>query len=753
MRFPLSLLALAVVLAATALTIRPGVAQEAITPAAEPEAYSVTIKGHENPYGRDNQPVASDQVTAETLQTQQIRSLQELLRDLPNTSFRAPSARIAVSAASSAFARDGNSGINIRGLGGNRVSMSVDGVQMPHSYVSRSAIFSRDQLSLDLVKQVDIVRGPGGALQGFGGMAGSVNFTTWDPADFLLDANGQATRRLGGRLTTAWDGDDRGRGVAATVAGQAGPSQWMLTATERRAHALRNRGDNHAPDSSRTAPNPERTRDSGLLGKWILQPTATQRHAFVLELNEQRSHVDLLSSRGLDPRSGIRVLDEDSRYRSTRDRLSWTGGFDINAGPVDHLRTVVAVQRSRSRRVGDSDILDKTDNNVHRVRDNRYDETMWQLSLQADKTLHTRAGSHRLTWGTDYVRNRIGNLYDGQNPLPPEEFPLKRFPDTTETRGALYVQDEAAYGRWTITPGLRLDYYDINVTSQAGYHPPADQPGRSRSGTALLPSLGVMFRAAPQWRVYGQYAHGFRPPDAGQLNDHFKADVGPMRVVINPNPDLEPEKSQNLELGVRGRMERLSLDAAVFASRYTNLIVDAEFVEQVGMEHRFQAVNIPRARIHGFEVKGRYDWGTVGPGRLASTFAYGQAHGRDRSSGKPLNSIMPPQLALGLRYDTARWHFFVDARHMASKKAGDIDSQASLGDKGTQFATPSATTLDAGLQWRPRRNVRLNLAVRNITNRKYWLWSDVYGVEAASPVLDAYTRPGRSAHVALIIDF
>lgn len=750
--------------AAVTLTLSStgALAQEAGANNAAPEGYSITIRGHDNPWSDDNQPLTMDHVSAESLETGQVRSLQELLRDLPNTALRAPSARLAVGAGSAAFARDGNAGINIRGLGGNRVAMSVDGIHMPYSYVSRSAIFGRDQLALDLVKQVDIVRGPGtAALQGFGGMAGSVNFTTWEPADFLLDASGQATRTLGGRLATAWDGDDRGWGLAATVAGQSGPSQWMLTATERRAQALRNRGSNHAQDNSRTAPNPERSRNPGLLGKWVLQPSAAQRHVLALELNRRRSDVDLLSSRGPEGRSGNRVLDEDSRYRSERNRLSWTGDFHPDAAAVDHLRTVVAVQKSRSRRHGESSILDSGGSPVHRVRDNRYQETLWQLGLQADKTLHAGSGSHRLRWGADYMRNRISNLYDGEAPLEPDEFPLKRFPDTTETRAALYLQDEAAYGRWTLRPGLRLDYYDIHVTSQAGYYPPADQPGRSRSGTALSPSLGLMFRATPEWRIYGQYARGFKPPEAGQLNDHFEA-LAPMivngvpmptRVIIRPNPDLQPERSQNLELGVRGRMQRLSLDATVFAGRYANLITDAEFVEQVGMERRFQAVNVARARIHGFEVKGRYDWGKLGPGRLASSLAYGQARGRNRVNGKPLNSIMPPELALGLKYDTAHWSFFADARHVAAKKSANVDSAASVGDSGVQFATPSATTLDAGLQWRPRPGVRLNLAVRNLTNRKYWLWSDVYGVDASSAVLDAYTRPGRSAHVSLILDF
>jgi hemoglobin/transferrin/lactoferrin receptor protein len=255
--------------------------------------------------------------------------------------------------------------------------------------------------------------------------------------------------------------------------------------------------------------------------------------------------------------------------------------------------------------------------------------------------------------------------------------------------------------------------------------------------------------------VYGQYAAGFRPPEAGQLNDQFEYLAPPnTRVVIQPNPNLKPEKSRGFEVGVRGRMENLSLDVAAFTNRYSNLIVDAEFVREVGNERQFQSVNIPRARIHGFEVKGRYDWGRVAGGRLLNTFAFGMARGTNSDSGKPINSIAPALLALGLRYDTAQWGFSADLRHHAAKKARDIDSEAIMAARaGTQFATPAATTLDVGVQWRPRKDVRLNVGVRNLTDRKYWLWPSVYGVAGSSPVRDAYTQPGRSAYVSLVMDF
>jgi hemoglobin/transferrin/lactoferrin receptor protein len=95
----------------------------------------------------------------------------------------------------------------------------------------------------------------------------------------------------------------------------------------------------------------------------------------------------------------------------------------------------------------------------------------------------------------------------------------------------------------------------------------------------------------------------------------------------------------------------------------------------------------------------------------------------------------------------------VDARHHWAKRAADIDNASAVKAPNTQFTIPSSTTLDVSMQWRVRKDIRLNFAVHNLTDRKYWLWPDVQGLAASSNVNDAYTQPGRSAHVSLVMDF
>ena len=93
----------------------------------------------------------------------------------------------------------------------------------------------------------------------------------------------------------------------------------------------------------------------------------------------------------------------------------------------------------------------------------------------------------------------------------------------------------------------------------------------------------------------------------------------------------------------------------------------------------------------------------------------------------------------------------MDVVHYAAKKRDDVDTTELT--TGQQFLPPAATTLDLSAQWRIRKDLRLSMAVVNVTDKKYWRWSDVRGLASNSPVIDAYTQPGRTFNATLVADF
>jgi hemoglobin/transferrin/lactoferrin receptor protein len=118
--------------------------------------------------------------------------------------------------------------------------------------------------------------------------------------------------------------------------------------------------------------------------------------------------------------------------------------------------------------------------------------------------------------------------------------------------------------------------------------------------------------------------------------------------------------------------------------------------------------------------------------------------------------VDPASLSLGLQYETPGWFVRTDLRHVAAKDSSEIDPTGGVRAGSTQFTgVPSSTTLDVSGQWRFGRDLRLTASVVNLTNAKYWLWSDVQGLSTANAVTqaDAYTQPGRHLNLALVKTF
>ncbi|MDP3796236.1 MAG: TonB-dependent hemoglobin/transferrin/lactoferrin family receptor [Polaromonas sp.] len=722
-------------------TVYPAQAQ---TVALNTTLKEVVVSGSRNEQPSDDLPMSVDVINAKDIEEGQMLDIRDVAKNLPNVSVKRAPARFGLVGGSS-DGRDGNAGFNIRGLGGNRVLLLVDGIRAPRSYVFSSFAFGRDSFSLDLLKRIEIIRGPSSVLYGSDGLAGLVNFITHEPADFLNDVKSEG-QTIGGRASTSYSGDNDGVTVSGTVAGRVNESlAWLISASTHRGKELDNQGTNAAANVDRTRPNPQTDRANALLAKVVLKPdgpNGAQKHVLTLEHVGKKSEYDLLTARAKPPLVATSVLKGDALTTAERTRLTWDARYKVGSLLADNLQTILSYQDAAARQR----TFEDRNTSLDRVRDMTYDERTWQAGIQADKTLRTSPDwAQKITYGFDYSRADIINLQTGQVPAAGETFPLKRFPDTTETSAALYLQDEFISKGWSITPGARLDQFKL-AASQAGFIAPA----ASLSGSAVSPKLGVLYRATPEWSVFGNYASGFRAPNASQLNGFFE-NVTQFYKTIS-NPDLKPEKSRNFEVGVRGRLDRLSLDVAAFAGKFNNLIEDNVIVGGAGVVGNptvFQSINVGNATISGFEVKGNRDWGQVAGGRLSTPFSYGKTRGKDKTTGRPLNSIDPAKLHVGVKYETAAWDVRLDTSRHSAKKSSDVFVAAT----STQFLVPAATTFDLGGQWRISKKLRVNAGIANLTDKKVWNWSDVRGLAATSLVADAYTQPGRHFNVSLVADF
>lgn len=744
LRHRVALVCLAWVVPFTAAA-QPAPASEAGPRVAEQRLREVVVSGSRSERALEDVPTRIDVLSDADLDPAAVQDIRDLVRHVPNVSVqRAPKRFGAVMGSGG---RAGNAGFNIRGLEGNRILLTIDGIRVPRAFsagVIGAADFGRDHHDLGLISRVEIVRTASSALYGSDGLGGMVAMFTTEPKELI-----PAGQSLGGRMVLRHASEDRHRGLGLTLAGAPSDTlQWLGSVQAGRSSELDSQGSNHALNASRTAPNPQQDKSLALLGKLVLTPGAGHQHTLTLERVDKSSQTEVYSGREAVA-AGFRTLDLDADDDSQRTRLSWDGRFKLASDWADELRATVAYQRSKAQQVTlEQQRRVAAPNDLRsRSRDLSYSEKTWQTVLQAEKTRPLgAAAAHKLVYGVDLMASTMDSLLTGLIPPAGETFPTKRFPRTRETTASAFVQSEFITERWSVIPALRYDRFDLRPDRS----PLFPVPAASLSGSAWSPKLGVIFRPVADWSVFGNLASGFRAPSPLQLNAFFENLTGfaPYRTL--PNPNLKPESGRTLEIGTRARAGALNWEAAVFTGRYKDFIDEGVQVSGLGTlasPSTFQSVNRGRVRLSGFELKGALALGPNTDLRLA----YGQTQGRDTRLNQPLNSVNPAQLMLGVDQKRGPWTLGTRLTHVAKKSISDIHNTLPAGQ--VPFAPKAYTTLDLKAGWQVRQGVRLNATVHNVTNRKHWEWTQVRAIHAASPVLDAFTAPGRSFALALVADF
>lgn len=139
---------------------------------------------------------------------------------------------------------------------------------------------------------------------------------------------------------------------------------------------------------------------------------------------------------------------------------------------------------------------------------------------------------------------------------------------------ALYANDSVQLGeRWLFGAGFRLDRYETSyrAVNAAG----ATTTDLRDDGTLVSGRASALFRLAPATNVYLSYGTTVTPP--GEGNFQLSANANNVN-----NPNVDPQRSTNLELGAKADVGggRLSVNGSVFRTRNTNVIytVDATTV-------------------------------------------------------------------------------------------------------------------------------------------------------------------------------
>ncbi|AMB85779.1 TonB-dependent receptor [Pseudomonas agarici] len=711
------------------------------------------------------------------LDRQNVNTLKDLVRYEPGVSVGGTGVR-----------GSGISNYNIRGIDGDRILTQVDGVEIPDSFFNGPyAQTQRNYVDPEIIKRVEILRGPASVLYGSNAIGGAVSYYTLDPDDIIKP--GQDT---GARLKSGYSSADNSWLTSGTVAGRSGDFDGLLHLSQRHGRETESYGDTGGTGLNRTAANPQTARTSNVLAKLGWHYNDDSRLGLTYE--RFKSDIDTNQRSAVGGPFGNGAGQNMYRSRTgndtvTRERFGIDNSFGLDSAVADHVKLSLNYQVAKT----DASTLENyvvptfgpsIGRNVMRARDTLYKESQWVFDAQADKAFSIGKTDHLLTYGTTIKQQKVtgsragsGTCVAASAPCPvvggdsPKDRLVKSsdFPDPTVDSYGLFAQDQITWNQWTFLPGLRYDYTQLKPhitqefinTINAARRGPGDEPidGSNKTWHRLSPKFGLTYALSEQYTWYGQYAEGFRTPSAKALYGRFQNLSGGYQVM--PNPDLEPEKSKSYETGVRGKFDVGSFDVAVFYNKYRDFI-DEDAVSPGYDEPTFQTHNIKHATIKGAEAKGRLDLDSFGaPQGLYTQGSVAYAYGRNDDTGKPINSVNPLTGVFGLGYDQDDYGALLSWTLVKRKER--VDNSTFFAPDGLsaskQFKTPGYGVIDLTGFYKVTDDLTVNAGLYNLTDKKYWNWNDVRGYDGVGEAgvlnpanLDRLTAAGRNVSVNLIWD-
>jgi hemoglobin/transferrin/lactoferrin receptor protein len=637
-------------LLATALALlaaAPAAAQPAETPAAVPQAATpldaVTTTATRTRAVAGDVAVPITVVPREEIERRDARSVLDLMRDISGVETSGVPRTTAMQPV-------------IRGLGDERIVLRVDGARNNFNAGHRGRTF----VDPELLRQVEVLRGPGSTLYGSGAIGGVVALRTVEVEDIL-----QPGARFGGQLGLGWQ--SQGSGPRGSLALGARDGEFEVLG------AVSGFTNNNFTDGRGTTIPYTGDDATTLLGKFGWNPGF---HRFQLSALRFRDDHQIPISANTPTTTGI--TDRDT----VQENITFRWSYANPAMPL--LEPQLVLYRTH---------VDITEQRLTGTRARDRTE-LTTLGMDAQNTSRFSLGTfgrHALTYGVElYQDEQEGRSNSAARP---------QFPSAQQTVLGLFVQDEISLGAFTLTPGLRLDSFEQESPN-----------GRNdRSTDRVSPRVSLAWQVTPWLQPYVSYAEGFRAPSLTELyvgGQHFPGNN------FVPNPDLRPEVSRNKEIGANLRFadvlrpgDRLRMRISAFRNDLD------DFIEQIVLPTTTISRNVGSARIEGVEAEAQYDAGTWWLGLGAAALK-----GDNLETDEPLASIPAHRVSLNAGYRFLESGVTVGGRITA---AAEQDRAPNI--SGVAQQTSGYGLLDLFASWTPSfaPNVRLGVAVDNVFDHAY----------------------------------
>ena len=640
-----------------------------------------------------------------------------------------------------------NDGISIRGLGGKRVNILIDGIRVAEAYTG----YGRDVVDVDLLKRVEILKGPSSALYGSDGLAGAVSYITKDPSDLAEFGQNYFS------VNTSYDEDNEQTkvGLLAARVGESLESLIQITTRELSQVELH--------DDATQELDPFDGEQLSVLAKFKLSLSDSVGLTLTLDSQEFEGDYIFKSQAGMsyfpDVVSASNVLGVDD---GNRDRGTLSLDFSNETSMFDNGSIRFYVQETDQKQIttrSKTYFAAGPPTMVNAYRDYQFNQDIDGFSADFFKSINNNGRLHNIVYGfeienIEIQRPRIRyetNLMTGavNTFLGGEYYPNKTIPDTEIERQSFFFNDRLELNeKTTIVFGARYDGYELTPTPDDLFYANAQSTNELYfiDDSEVSMKLGFLRNLSEEVSFYAQYAEGFRAPDFQSANLSFTNLA--FRYAVGTSTGLQPEESEGYEFGFKGATDNMSWTLSFYDNDYENFIdtyITGSSPQGITL---YEYGNLDEVEIKGVEFEMNADLSD----NLQASLGFSVPDGN--KNGEQLVSIDSEEAILGLVWNSNSGKLKLSG--YANITAGSHDNlPPSCGRSGCNplLALPGTTTIDVYGSYELTSNLKLRFAIRNLTDESYWNWASVQGKSSTDTNLDIFMEPGRNMSMGLKYDF
>lgn len=595
----------------------------------------------------------------------------------------------------------------------NSVAVLVDGVQVNDSYngsVTWSAI------PVDMVKRVEVLRGPASVLYGGNALAGVINIITKDVDKTSVN------------LKLSY-GSNNTQNHSLYVAGKASDKLDFNVNYEKK------KTDGYITDpvlSSKAVFGAETTTTNTGAKRWIIGNKGKRQWDENTVGVGFKYHFDESKSLALD----FTKNEYEYSYSAPTsyfgdDIIKKAGTYFSTPGEKASNKYNMTYNDSKNgwkAVVGYSDQYKQHDTSISKATDSSKPNTRFSFDLQKKQTI---SANNNAVFGLNYRKDEMDatvyKLADKFN--SDSKIAVDSMASGTNKSFSAYVMDEHKFSdRWTATAGLRYDKWSTdgrillpNKTEAINYD--------ESTYDNWSPSLSVMYKPEADSSVYLSWGKAFEAPSLYRMYSSSYSS----NVYNIANPNLKPQKAETFELGYKKDLNNKSaIGVSVYDTKYKGLL----YKNSLGVVDGMNATcyqNAGEAEAKGFELELNHNFDDKWSAFLNYTYQNPVIKKALKATEKDkyVTAIPKEVFRAGVTYSDDKWSGMLTGEYI-SKRFSKTDNSDTV--NGVYGSYDPYFIMNMDISYSFNKNYTLTASVNNILDRDFFNY---------------YYQPGRTYSVEL----